>query len=344
MIRLNDIVVKFGDFTALHGINVHVKEGEFFTFLGPSGCGKTTTLRTLTGFIEPAEGTVIVGGKDITHVPIEDRNIGIVFQSYALFPTMTVYDNIAFGLKIKKMKKEEVDKRVREIAKKVDLSDEQLKKAVSQLSGGQQQRVAIARALVTGPAIICMDEPLSNLDAKLRVQLRNELKKMQKDFGITTIYVTHDQEEALTLSDRIAVFNSGVIEQVGTPNEVYNHSATEFVCNFIGDINRLGEGIVNELINMGAPVDPAKHNYIRLERIHVNVQPREGEIALDGTVESLEYYGLYIKYYITVCGQTIKVIEKNDGVNIYDAGQKVKAVFNPRDIMAYEPAAEAEVK
>ena len=344
MIRLNDIVVKFGDFTALHGINVHVKEGEFFTFLGPSGCGKTTTLRTLTGFIEPAEGTVIVGGKDITHVPIEDRNIGIVFQSYALFPTMTVYDNIAFGLKIKKMKKAEVDKRVREIAKKVDLSDEQLKKAVSQLSGGQQQRVAIARALVTGPAIICMDEPLSNLDAKLRVQLRNELKRMQKDFGITTIYVTHDQEEALTLSDRIAVFNSGVIEQVGTPNEVYNHSATEFVCNFIGDINRLGEGIVNELINMGAPVDPAKHNYIRLERIHVNVQPREGEIALDGTVESLEYYGLYIKYYITVCGQTIKVIEKNDGVNIYDAGQKVKAVFNPRDIMAYEPAAEAEVK
>ena len=344
MIRLNDIVVKFGDFTALHGINVHVKEGEFFTFLGPSGCGKTTTLRTLTGFIEPAEGTVIVGGKDITHVPIEDRNIGIVFQSYALFPTMTVYDNIAFGLKIKKMKKAEVDKRVREIAKKVDLSDEQLKKAVSQLSGGQQQRVAIARALVTGPAIICMDEPLSNLDAKLRVQLRNELKKMQKDFGITTIYVTPDQEEALTLSDRIAVFNSGVIEQVGTPNEVYNHSATEFVCNFIGDINRLGEGIVNELINMGAPVDPAKHIYIRLERIHVNVQPREGEIALDGTVESLEYYGLYIKYYITVCGQTIKVIEKNDGVNIYDAGQKVKAVFNPRDIMAYEPAAEAEVK
>ena len=344
MIRLNDIVVKFGDFTALHGINVHVKEGEFFTFLGPSGCGKTTTLRTLTGFIEPAEGTVIVGGKDITHVPIEDRNIGIVFQSYALFPTMTVYDNIAFGLKIKKMKKAEVDKRVRAIAKKVDLSDEQLKKAVSQLSGGQQQRVAIARALVTGPAIICMDEPLSNLDAKLRVQLRNELKKMQKDFGITTIYVTHDQEEALTLSDRIAVFNSGVIEQVGTPNEVYNHSATEFVCNFIGDINRLGEGIVNELINMGAPVDPAKHNYIRLERIHVNVQPREGEIALDGTVESLEYYGLYIKYYITVCGQTIKVIEKNDGVNIYDAGQKVKAVFNPHDIRAYEPAAEAEVK
>ena len=149
MIRLNNIVVKFGDFTALHDINVQVKEGEFFTFLGPSGCGKTTTLRTITGFIEPAEGQVFVRDKDITHVPIEDRNIGIVFQSYALFPTMTVYDNIAFGLRVKKMKKAEVDEKVRAIAKKVDLSDEQLKKAVSQLSGGQQQRVAIARALVT---------------------------------------------------------------------------------------------------------------------------------------------------------------------------------------------------
>ena len=226
MIRLNDIVVKFGDFTALHGINVHVKEGEFFTFLGPSGCGKTTTLRTLTGFIEPVSGTVVVKDKDITHVPIEERNIGIVFQSYALFPTMTVYDNIAFGLKVQKLKKKEIDQKVREIAKKVDLSDEQLMKAVSQLSGGQQQRVAIARALVTGPAIICMDEPLSNLDAKLRVQLRNELKKMQKDFGITTIYVTHDQEEALTLSDRIAVFNKGVrpMRSITTPQQ--NLSAT----------------------------------------------------------------------------------------------------------------------
>ena len=225
MIKLSDIVVKFGDFEALHNINVHVKEGEFFTFLGPSGCGKTTTLRTITGFIEPVGGTVSMQGRDITHVPIEKRNIGIVFQSYALFPTMTVRDNIAFGLKIKKMSKDVIRQKVDDIAKKVDLTEEQLAKAVSQLSGGQQQRVAIARALVTEPAIICMDEPLSNLDAKSRVQLRNELKRMQKDFGITTIYVTHDQEEALILSDRIAVFNKGYIEQIGTPNEIYNHSS-----------------------------------------------------------------------------------------------------------------------
>ena len=342
MIKLNDIVVKFGDFTALHNINVHVKEGEFFTFLGPSGCGKTTTLRTITGFIEPVSGTVVVKGQDITHVPIEERNIGIVFQSYALFPTMTVYDNIAFGLKIKKLKKAEIDQKVRDIAKKVDLSDEQLEKAVSQLSGGQQQRVAIARALVTGPAIICMDEPLSNLDAKLRVQLRNELKKMQKDFGITTIYVTHDQEEALTLSDRIAVFNKGYIEQIGTPNEVYNFSKTEFVCNFIGDINRLSDDVVRKVIAAGGSVDAGKHNYVRLERLHVNVEVLPGQLALDGVVTMREYYGLYIKYYIDLGSQVIKVIEKNDGVRIYEEGQKVQVVLDPRDIMAYAPEEETE--
>ena len=336
MIELKDIVVKFGDFEALHNINVEVREGEFFTFLGPSGCGKTTTLRTITGFIEPVSGTVSVKGADITHVPIEKRNIGIVFQSYALFPSMTAYNNIAFGLKVQKLKKQEIDDKVRAIARKVDLSDEQLEKAVSQLSGGQQQRVAIARALVTGPAIICMDEPLSNLDAKLRVQLRNELKKMQRDFGITTIYVTHDQEEALTLSDRIAVFNKGFIEQIGTPNEVYNHSKTEFVCNFIGDINRL-EGEVAAAMKL----NPAQHHFVRLERIRVNRPADENELRLDGMIESREYYGLYIKYYIHVGSQTIKAIEKNDGINIYEPGEKVTVGIHPVDVMSYDAAPDA---
>ena len=346
MIELKDIVVKFGDFEALHNINVEVREGEFFTFLGPSGCGKTTTLRTITGFIEPVSGTVSVNEQDITHVPIEKRNIGIVFQSYALFPTMTVYDNIAFGLKLKKLKKPEIDQKVREIARKVDLSDEQLKKAVSQLSGGQQQRVAIARALVTGPSIICMDEPLSNLDAKLRVQLRNELKKMQREFGITTIYVTHDQEEALTLSDRIAVFNKGYIEQIGTPNEVYNHSRTEFVCNFIGDINRLSDDIVEKLNAKGAQLDPTHHHYIRLERVHVNDarHAESGAVSLSGTVESREYYGLYIKYYINVGSQTLKVIERNDGVHLHDTGDAVTVTVHPDDLMSYAPDGEEAEK
>ena len=239
MIRLENIGVKFGSFEALKNINIHVKEGEFFTFLGPSGCGKTTTLRTITGFIQPSSGTVSVRGTDITNMPVEKRNIGMVFQSYALFPTMSVFENIAFGLKVQKMNKEDIRKKVLSMAEKVDLNEEQLKKKVSELSGGQQQRVAIARALVTSPEIICLDEPLSNLDAKLRIQLRNELKDLQRKFGITTVYVTHDQEEALTLSNRIAVFNKGVIEQIGRPDEIYNHSATEFVCNFIGDINYL---------------------------------------------------------------------------------------------------------
>ena len=334
MIELKDIVVKFGDFEALHNINVDVRDGEFFTFLGPSGCGKTTTLRTITGFIEPVSGTVNVDGRDITHVPIEQRNIGIVFQSYALFPTMTVYDNIAFGLKIQKLKKDVIDQKVHDIARKVDLSEEQLKKAVSQLSGGQQQRVAIARALVTGPAIICMDEPLSNLDAKLRVQLRNELKKMQRDFGITTIYVTHDQEEALTLSDRIAVFNKGYIEQIGTPNEIYNHSKTEFVCNFIGDINRLESDIAGK---MSLPEN--QHHFVRLERLRVNRPKDDGrELLLDGVIESREYYGLYIKYYIHVGSQTLKAIEKNDGINIYEPGETVTVGIHPQDVMSYDEA------
>ena len=335
MIQLKDIGVKFGDFAALNHIDVHVKEGEFFTFLGPSGCGKTTTLRTITGFVEPAEGSVWMKGQDITRVPIEERNIGIVFQSYALFPTMTVYDNIAFGLKVKKYSKKEIDLKVREIARKVELSDEQLKKAVSQLSGGQQQRVAIARALVNEPAIICMDEPLSNLDAKLRVQLRNELKKMQEDFGITTIYVTHDQEEALTLSDRIAVFNQGYIEQIGTPNEVYNHSETEFVCNFIGDINVLSEEIVQRMCTEGVQMALDSRHHIRLERIHVNRKPREGAFSIDGTITRREYYGLYIKYYIDVGVQTIKAIERNDGANLYTTGQAVRIAIHPDDIMSY---------
>ena len=336
MIRLENIEVKFGNFVALHDINIHVKEGEFFTFLGPSGCGKTTTLRTITGFITPSKGRVSVRGVDITNTPIEKRNIGMVFQSYALFPTMSVYENIAFGLKVKKMSKEDIHQKVCAMAEKVDLSEDQLKKKVSELSGGQQQRVAIARALVTSPEIICLDEPLSNLDAKLRVQLRNELKDLQKRFGITTVYVTHDQEEALTLSDRIAVFNKGVIEQIGRPDEIYNHSATEFVCNFIGDINRLSRDF---LVAVGADkvpgVDVNKNCYIRLERMHVNGTVTGDSLTAQAVVESYEYYGLYIKYTLDVHGQRIKVIEKNSGKPLYETGETVTLSFNPANIMQY---------
>ena len=331
MINLTDIEVKFGDFTALQNINIHVKEGQFYTFLGPSGCGKTTTLRTITGFITPSKGRVVVKGKDITDMPVEKRNIGMVFQNYALFPTMSVYENIAFGLRVSKVGKDELDRRVREMGAKVELSETQLMRKVSELSGGQQQRVAIARALVNNPPIICLDEPLSNLDAKLRVQLRGELKEMQKNFGITTVYVTHDQEEALTLSDCIAVFNNGKIEQIGTPNEIYNHSKTEFVCNFIGDINRVEAPIAAKM-----KLAAGQNHFIRLERLHVNKPKRDDEILIDGVIENIEYYGLYIKYYIDVGSQILKAIEKNDGINIYAPGEKVTVAMKPTDVMSYD--------
>ena len=325
---------------AVHDFNLDIKDKEFVVFVGPSGCGKSTTLRMIAGLEEISEGTVEIDGVVVNDLQPKDRDIAMVFQNYALYPHLTVFENMAFSLRLKKVPNDEVFRRVTEAAKVLGIT-EYLTRKPRALSGGQRQRVAIGRAMVRDSKVFLMDEPLSNLDAKLRVQLRNELKKMQKDFGITTIYVTHDQEEALTLSDRIAVFNKGVIEQIGTPNEVYNHSATEFVCNFIGDINRLETPLVQYLNDRGAGLDTAKHNYIRLERLHVNVQPRDGELALDGVVESREYYGLYIKYYINVEGQTLKVIEKNDGVNIYEPGQKVSVVINPSHVMAYEASEEA---
>lgn len=235
MIRLNDIVVKFDNFTALHGINVHVKEGEFFTFLGPSGCGKTTTLRTITGFIEPAEGSVVVKEQDITHVPIEDRNIGIVFQSYALFPTMTVYDNIAFGLKVKKAKRAEIDQRVREIARKVDLSDEQLQKAVSQLSGGQQQRVAIARALAMEPKMMLFDEPTSALDPELVGDVLNVMKELAEE-GMTMLVVTHEMGFAREVADRVVFMYDGAILEEGSPKEIFTNPKHDRTRQFLQSV------------------------------------------------------------------------------------------------------------
>ena len=267
MIRLDNIEVSFGDFTAIPNLDLHVKPGEFFTLLGPSGCGKTTALRTLAGFIEPSAGTVHVDGKNVTRLPSDKRQVGMVFQNYALFPSMSVWENIAFGLRVRKEKSAESDRLVRDIARRVELSDEQLHKNVAELSGGQQQRVAVARALVLRPKILLLDEPLSNLDAKLRHQLRQQLKDLQSEFGITTVYVTHDQDEALAMSDRVAVFNKGVVEQVGTPQDIYDDAATEFVCNFIGDSSPLTPEFMAELNRLsGAGLSPTANSYLRVEK------------------------------------------------------------------------------
>ena len=331
MIKFENVQISYGDFVAVDDLNLEIKEGEFFTFLGPSGCGKSTTLRTLVGFIDPSKGSIFVDEKDITRLAPEKREIGIVFQSYALFPTMTVYDNIAYGLKIKKMPKSEIDAKVNEIAQKIKISDKQLQRNVSELSGGQQQRVALARALVLEPKILCLDEPLSNLDAKLRVDLRLELKRLQRDLGITTLYVTHDQEEALTLSDRIAVFNNGFIEQVGTPQEIYNQSATEFVCDFIGDINKLTEETMKELTGK----EEEKVGYIRLERIKFKSTSEE-DYTIKGTVIDTEFKGVLVQYTVKAeSGQILRVIQKNDYLEIFELGQELTLFIHPNDILQY---------
>lgn len=335
MIEFKDVEISYGSFTAVKNLNLVINEGEFFTFLGPSGCGKTTTLRALAGFLSPSKGSIFINDNDVTSMPVEKRGIGMVFQSYALFPTMTVYENLAFGLKIKKKSKEEINKKIAGIAEKIKISGDQLKRNVSELSGGQQQRIALARALILEPDILCLDEPLSNLDAKLRVNLRGELKRLQKDLGITTLYVTHDQEEALTLSDRIAVFNEGCIEQVGTPVEIYNNSASAFVCEFIGDINSIGDRILGEINkkSVSTKFAPDKKAFIRLER--VLTEEKDGFLSLPATVTDIEYNGVFTKYSLAVCGEEIKCLEKNDGRNIRAHDSKLTIYVNPSDIMQF---------
>jgi iron(III) transport system ATP-binding protein len=342
MIKFKDVMIKYGEFTAVSNLDFEVREGEFFTFLGPSGCGKTTTLRALVGLTSPSSGNIFLNGKDITHLPTEKRDIKMVFQSYALFPTMTVFENIAFGPKVKKVSKKETEQKVYDIAAKVDLKQEQLNKKVSELSGGQQQRVAIARALVNQPNILVMDEPLSNLDAKLRSQLRKELKRLQKDFGITTIYVTHDQEEALTLSDRIAVFNKGNIEQIGTPEEIYEQSASAFVCNFIGESNNLYE-LLERYPDKFDQIDVENYQtfFNRIEKVKVfpietQTKLQNNEVKFEGTIIDSEYFGIYTKYLIKIDGITLSAILKEKlSLNVKEE-TKVQVIINQQDILQYK--------
>ena len=334
VIELKNVEIRYGDFVAVDNLNLTINEGEFFTFLGPSGCGKTTTLRALAGFNIPSKGQVVIDGRDVTEAPVEKRPIGMVFQSYALFPTMTVYENLAFGLKVKKLSAAEIDRKVKDVAKVIEIKSEQLVRNVSELSGGQQQRVALARAIVLEPKILCLDEPLSNLDAKLRVGLRSELKKLQKNLGITTLYVTHDQEEALTLSDRIAVFNNGFVEQVDKPYNIYNHSGSEFVCDFIGEINRLNAAVLSEVeTQTGHALDGNKSGYVRLERISLKEIP--GYAKMHGVIRDYDYNGVMTKYRVEVMGCEIRVIHVNDGQPFMEIGQELDIYMNPRDIMQF---------
>jgi len=254
-IAIRDLTKRFGTLTVVERASFDIAEGELFTLLGPSGCGKTTLLRLIAGFNAPDEGEVLFDGRSVNDVPPHQRGIGMVFQNYALWPHMLVKDNIAYGLKLRRTPAADIDARVPAVLEKVRLAGLG-ERYPGQLSGGQQQRVALARALVLNPKILLLDEPLSNLDAKVRVQVRQEIRKLQKELGITTVYVTHDQEEALTLSDRIAVFNQGRVFQVGTPRELYQRPANRFVADFIG-VNNLVDGTVRSLEDGTALVETA---------------------------------------------------------------------------------------
>jgi putative spermidine/putrescine transport system ATP-binding protein len=304
---LKDIQKRFGDAVAVSDFNLSAERGEFVSFLGPSGCGKTTTLRMIAGFEQPTVGTITINDEDVTYKPPNKRNVGMVFQSYALFPNMTVADNIGFGLKVRKRSRDDIRKRVAELLEIVNLPDKG-NRYPYQLSGGQQQRVALARALAFEPQVLLLDEPLSALDAKIRVALRHEIRTIQRQLGITTVYVTHDQEEALSLSDRVVVMSEGRMEQVGTPFEIYNFPTTAFVASFVGTLNLL-PGVVadagrGELTIAGQPVRIAQSFEGSVGRqVNVALRPEmvslgatgDGQNQLTGKVTDVSFLGSIVR-------------------------------------------------
>lgn len=345
-IAIDNVIKKFGNNTVINGLSVHIRPGEFFTLLGPSGCGKTTLLRMIIGFNSIEGGTIKIDDTIINDIPVNRRNMGMVFQNYAIFPHMSVSQNTAFGLKQRKVAAGEIDTLVKDILDVVKIGH--LKDRMpTQLSGGQQQRVALARALVIHPQVLLMDEPLSNLDAKLRVEMRNAIKTIQQQVGITTVYVTHDQEEALAVSDRIAVMNDGVIQQVGSPQYIYQRPANQFVSTFIGlsnifsakltetegktgvdfghyqavmdnlDLRLLGTGDQTISQAAGTPVRVA----VRPEEFTVH---KDGE-GIDAVVKSSVFLGISTHYFMeTETGQEVEVIRPSDVGTIIPNGTNVK--------------------
>lgn len=329
MMEFKSVTKKFDDFTAVDNINLNVKHGEFLTLLGPSGCGKTTSLRMIAGFEHASEGQVMINGEDVCKVEPYHREVNTVFQSYALFPHMNIFDNIAFGLKIKKVNKEEIKTRVEKVLNLVQLEGYG-KRSVKQLSGGQQQRVAIARAIVNNPKILLLDEPLGALDLKLRKQMQLELKNLQKSLGITFIYVTHDQEEALTMSDRIVVMNKGKIEQIGTPYEIYESPVSEFVADFIGETNVVKGKIISnqdgkaqvEIGNQMFPT-PSGSRFQNNGDIKLAIRPEKIYISSEKPADIFSLKGKLIeKIYVGTTTKVIILLE--DGQEIIAHNNNIK--------------------
>jgi len=368
VVVLEAVVKRFGDVVAVDRLNLKIRRGEFFSMLGPSGCGKTTTLRMIGGFEAPTEGMVRLDGQDVTDLPAYRRNVNTVFQSYGLFPHLNVYDNVAFGLRRHHVPAQEVQRRVTEALDLVSLAGYG-KRRRAQLSGGQQQRVALARALVNRPQVLLLDEPLGALDLKLRKQMQLELKRIQKEVGITFIFVTHDQEEAMTISDRIAVMNKGRIEQLGPPEEVYERPATEFVAEFLGASNLLdgvyrgshdGLGLVE--LKSGAkiriPDDPDRRSGQRLrvgvrpEKIHVlpsGTGPTATQNTVAGTLRSAVFAGVSFQYFFqTPEGREMSAFDRNaTGGAVARPGEVVRLAWAPEHTFVIpidQPAAHQQVQ
>ncbi|MFL5777236.1 MAG: ABC transporter ATP-binding protein [Chloroflexota bacterium] len=351
-VRLVDVVKKFGDVFAVDHIDLEVRDGEFFSLLGPSGCGKTTTLRMIGGFEQPTSGLIELQGQDVTWLPPYQRNVNTVFQSYALFPHLTIFENVAFGLRRRKVKDSEIKHRVAEMLRLVELPGYEKRKP-TQISGGQAQRVALARALINRPAVLLLDEPLGALDLKLRKQMQVELKRIQQEVGITFIYVTHDQEEAMTMSDRIAVMNDGRYEQLGDPEGLYERPTTRFVAGFLGVSNllpatvsgsadgyvlatladdsrvRVPSGLVNGHTTIEVGVRPEK---IRMHKSQSEVPTGSNE--LEGTVVDASYLGVSTSYVVEArTGARLTVYEQNVERTVHGSlhrpGESVRLSWSP---------------
>ena len=335
IIELKNISKNFEDQQVLKGIDLNIYENEFLTLLGPSGCGKTTLLRIIGGFEDPSNGQLIFDGKDISKVPPYKREVNTVFQKYALFPFLNVADNIAFGLNLKKMDKDVIEKKVSKMLELVGLKGFE-KRDVTLLSGGQQQRVAIARALVNEPKVLLLDEPLGALDAKLRKDMQTELKKIQKEVGITFIFVTHDQEEALSMSDTIVVLNDGVIQQIGTPMDIYNEPQNRFVAEFIGESNIIEGNMIKDcLVNFdGIDWECVDKGFKDNEDIEVVLRPEDMDVVepeagkVSGTIISKVFMGVHYEYLVETKNRNYKVHTTEN----YEIGKKVGLTIDPFDI------------
>ena len=324
------------NFYAVHDTTLDIEPGTFVTLLGPSGCGKTTTLRMIAGFESPDEGEIYLGGEAINSLTPNKRDTAMVFQSYALLPHYNVFDNVAYGLKIRRLPKEEIRERVLNILKLVEMEGME-SRMTNQLSGGQQQRVALARALVLEPGVLLFDEPLSNLDAKLRVTMRTEIRKIQQKVGITAIYVTHDQSEAMSISDKIIIMSKGKVEQIGTPREIYYHPNSKFVADFIGEANFLDAQVLSE---NGEKARIRVNNFAHAragDKSELVIRPEAAKLSetgvLEGTVTLSTFMGSYQYYQMLVDGMEIQITDYNP-VNrrIYEVGEKAFLEFDPRGV------------